>query len=117
MINQISTFARGAHYLSVAALAIALIALVVAIATFVTVNPTLKFQWAAIAAILIRVPLRCSYIYRTEDAANQVKVVCVLKGKHEHIENRARLTRNQTLETLETQATLVLHTTRQVRLD
>ena len=117
VINKISTVARDAHPLSVVALAIALVALVVAIATFVTVNPMLRFLWAAIAAILFHGPLRCSYIDRTEDAANQVKVVSALKGKHKRIEYRARLTRNQTLETLETQVTLVLHTTGKARLD
>ena len=70
VINQISTVARGAHPLSFVALAIALVALVVAIATFVTVNPMLRLLWAAIAAILSRGPLRCSYTDRTEDAAN-----------------------------------------------
>ena len=97
VINQISTVARGAHFLLVVALAIALVALVLAIATFVTVNPMLRFFWAAIAAILFRGPLRCSYIDCTEDVANQVKVVSALKGKHKRIEYRARLTRNQTL--------------------
>ena len=43
VINQISTVARGAHPFSVVALAIALIKLVVAIATLVTVNPMLRF--------------------------------------------------------------------------
>ena len=109
--------ARGSHPLSVVALAIALVALVVAIATFVTVNSMLRFFWAAIAAILFRGPLRCSYIDRTEDAANQVKVVSALKGKHKRIEYRARLTRNQTVETLETQVTLVLHTNGKAHLD
>ena len=75
VINQISTVARGAHPLSVVALAIALVALVVAIATFLTVNPMLRFFWATIAAILFRGPQRCSYIDRTEDAENQVKVL------------------------------------------
>ena len=65
VINQISTVARGAHPLLVVALAIALVALVVAIATFVTVNPMLRFFWAALAAILFCGPLRCSYIDRT----------------------------------------------------
>ena len=84
IISQIITVARGAHPLSVVALAIALVALVVAIATFVTVNPMLRFLWAAIAAILFRGPLRSSYTDRTEDAANQVKVVNALKGKQTH---------------------------------
>ena len=52
VINQISIVARGAHSLSVMALAIALVALVVAIATFVTVIPILRLLWAAIADIL-----------------------------------------------------------------
>ena len=86
MINQIITVAQGAHPLSVVALAIALVALIVAIATFVTINPMLKFLWAAIAAILFRGPLRCSYIDRKENAANQIKVVSALKGKHKRIE-------------------------------
>ena len=84
--------ARGAHPISVVPLAIALVALVVAIATFVTVNQLLRFLCAAIAAILFRGPLRCSYVNRTEDAANQVKVVIAQKGKHKRIESRARLT-------------------------
>ena len=42
-INQMSTVARGSHPLSVVALAIAFVALVVAIASFVTVNPMLRF--------------------------------------------------------------------------
>ena len=94
VINQISTVTRGAYPLSVVALAIALTALVIAIRTFVTVNPMLRLLWAAITAILFRGPLRCSYTDRTEDAANQVKVVSALKGKHKRIEYRARLTRN-----------------------
>ena len=77
----------------------------------------LRLLWAAIAAILFRGPLRCSYTDRTEDAANQVKVVSALKGKHTRIEYRARLTRNQTLETLETQVTLVLHTSEKASID
>ena len=117
MINQISTVARGSHPLSVEALAIALVALVVAIATFLTVNSMLRFLWEAIAAILLRGPLRCYYIDRTEDAANQVKVVSALKGKHKSIEYRACLTRNQTLETLDTQVTFALHTTGKARVD
>ena len=99
------------------ALAIALAALVIAMATFLTVNPMLRLFWAAIAAILFRGPLRCAYTDRTENAAIQVKVVSALKGKHKRIEYRARLTRNQTLETLETQVTLVLHTTGKAHLD
>ena len=117
MINQISTVARGAHPLSVVALAIALAALVIAIATFVTVNPILRLLLAAIAAILFRGPLRCSYTDRTEEAANQVKVVSALKGKHKRIVYRARLTRNQTLKKLKTQVTLVLHIAEKARFD
>ena len=79
MINQISTVARGAHPLLLVPLAIALAAFVIAIATFLTVNPMLRLFWAAIAAILFRGPLRCTYTNRTENAANQVKVVCALK--------------------------------------
>ena len=115
VIYQISTLAQGAHYILVVALALAL-ALVVAKATFVTVNPMLKLFCAAIAAILFNRPLRCSYTDRIEDAANQVKIVNALKEKHKRIEYRARLTRKQTLDTLDTQATLVLHTTGKVRL-
>ena len=115
--NQISIVTKSGHVLSVVALAIALAALVIAIATFVTVNPKLRLLYAAIAAILFCGQLRCSYTDRTEDAANQVKVVSELKGKHKRIEYRARLTRNQTLETLETQVTLILHTTGKARLD
>ena len=40
-----------------------------------------------------------------------------LKGKHKRVEYRARITRNQTLETLETQVTLILHTTGMARFD
>ena len=84
VINKISTVARSAHPVSVVALAIALAALVLAIATFVTVNPMLRLMWAAIAAILLRGPLRCVYKDNAEDTANQVKVVSALKGKHAH---------------------------------
>ena len=111
VIDQISTVSRGAHPLSVVALAIALVALVVAIATFVTVNPMLRLMWTVIAAILCSGPLCCVYKDSTKDAVNQVKVVSALQGKHKRIEYRARLTRNQTLKTLEAQVTLVLHTT------
>ena len=117
VINQISTVTRGAHPLAVVALAIALVALVVSIATFLTVNPMLRLMWATIAAILFRGPLRCVYKDTTEDAANQVKVVSALKGKHKRIEYRSRLTRNETLETLETQVTQILHSTGKARLD
>ena len=41
VINQIRSVSRGAHYLSVVTLAIALVALIVKIATFVSVNPML----------------------------------------------------------------------------
>ena len=117
VINQISTVSRGAHPLAVVALAIALVALVVSIATFVTVNSMLRLMWATIAAIIFHGPLRCVYKDNTEDAVNQVKVVSALKGKHKRIEYRDCLTRNQTLETLETQITLILHTTGKARLD
>ena len=85
VINQISIVARGAHSLSVMALAIALVALVVAIATFVTVIPILRLLWAAIADILSSWPLRCFYTDRTEDASNIVEGVSALKGKHKCI--------------------------------
>ena len=117
VINQISTVARGSHPISVVALGLALVALVVGLATFVTVNPMLRLFCAAIPAILFNGPLRCSYTDRIEDAANQVKIVNALKEKHKRIEYRARLTRNQTLETLETQVTLTLHATGKARLD
>ena len=42
VINQISTVSQGAHPLSVVALAIALVALVIAIGTFIAVNPMLR---------------------------------------------------------------------------
>ena len=54
LLNQICTVARGAHPLSVVALAIALAALIIAIATFIIVNPMLRLLWAAIAAISFR---------------------------------------------------------------
>ena len=54
---------------------------------------------------------------RTEDVANLIKVVSALKGKHKRVEYRFRLTLNQTFETLETQVTLIIHTTRIPRFD
>ena len=72
---------------------------------------------AAITAILFRGPLRCAYTDLTENAANQFKVFCALIGRHKRIEDRARLKRNQTLETLEIQVALILHTTGMARLD
>ena len=60
VINQKSTVARGAHPLSIVGLAITLAALVIAIATFVAVNPMLRLLWAAKAAILFRGRLQCS---------------------------------------------------------
>ena len=56
-------------------------------------------------------------INRTKDTANQVKVVRALKEKHKRVEYRACLTRTQTLKTLDTLVTLVLHTTEKARLD
>ena len=111
-MNQISTVAQGAHPLSVLAL----------IACYSNHNfRHCQFDAAtvvaAIAAILSREPLLCFYTDRTAKAANQVKVVSALKGKHKRIEYRACLTRNQTLETLETKVTLVLQTTGKARLD
>ena len=73
--------------------------------------------WAAIAAFLSRGPLQSAYTDRTEVAASQVKIVSALKGKHTSVEYHACLTRNQTLETLMTQVTLILHTTGMARLD
>ena len=69
------------------------------------------------AAVLFRGLLRCTYTDHIEDAANQIKVVSALKGKHKCIEYRARLTGNQTHETLETEVTLIQHTTGMARLD
>ena len=77
----------------------------------------LTLMWVAIAAILLHGPLRCVYKDNAENSANQVKVLSALKEKHQRIEFRARLTRNQTLVTLETQVTLVLHTFGNSRLD
>ena len=54
------------------------------------------------AANLFCKPLRYAYTDRTEAAVNQVKFVRAIKRKHEGVKYRARLTRNQTLETLET---------------
>ena len=117
VINQISTVARGAHPLSVVALAIALAALVIAIATFVAVNSMYRLLWAAVETIFFCGTLLCFYTDRPEDATNQVKVVSALKGKHKRIEYRARLTRSHTLETLDTQVTLILHATGKAHLD
>ena len=81
VINKIGTVARDAHSLSVVDLAIALATLVIAIVTFIDFNPMLRLLWAAIAAILSRGPLCCSYTDLTEDTANEFKVVSALKGK------------------------------------
>ena len=54
---------------------------------------------------------------RTEEVFNQVKVVSALKGQHKRVEYRARRTRNQALETLKTQVTLILHITGKARFD
>ena len=99
------------------ALAIALAALAIAIATFETVNSMLRLLWAAIAAVLFRGPLRSAYTYQSEYASNQVKVLSAIKGKHKRVKYRACLARNQTLETLGTQVTMVLHTSGKARLD
>ena len=117
VVNQISTVSQSAHPLSVVALAIALVVLVIAIGTFVPMNPVLKLFWAALSAVLCRGPLRSAYSDHTGTKPNQVKVVSVLQTHHKRIEYRARLTRNQTLETLETQVTNVLHTSGKTRLD
>ena len=117
IINHISTVSQGLHSHSVVALIIALVALVVAIATVVSVKPKLRVFWATMAAFLLRGPLQCAYTDRTEDAANQVKVVSALKGKHTRVEYHACQTRNQTLETLETQVTLILHISGMARFD
>ena len=112
VINQISTVSRNVHLLIVVALAIALVALAVAaIVSFVSVNPMLQLFLAAMAAVLFCGPLSCTYTDYIEDAANQVKVVSALNEKHKRIEYRPCLTQNQTLEKLETQVTLILHTT------
>ena len=108
---------RGVHPLLVVALAVALIALAVAIATFVSKNFMLRLFWAAMETVLFRGPLRYTYTDHIKDAANQIKVVTALRGKHKRIELCARLTRNRTLETLETQVALILHTTGLARLN
>jgi hypothetical protein len=117
VINQISTVSQGAHPLSVVALAIALVALIIAIATFVTVHPMIRLVWAATVALIKRGPLLCAYNKENDTSSNSVEVITALKGKHKRIEYRARLTRNNTLEPLETQVTLVLHTSGKARLD
>ena len=111
VINQQSTVARSSHFRSVVALAIVLAALVIAITTFISVIPMLRLLWAAIVAIVHLEPLRCSYTDRTDDAANQVKVINALQVKHKRIEYRARLTWNYTLQTLWKQIILVLQNT------
>ena len=77
----------------------------------------LKLFLATMAPVLFLGPLRCTYTNYIDDAANQVKVVSALTGKHKRIEYRARLMRNQTLEMLETQVTLILQNTGMARLD
>ena len=108
---------RPSHPLTVVALAIVVVALDVTIVSFVSVNPMLRLFWATMAAVLFLVPLRCTYTDYIDDAANQVKVVSALRGKHKRIEYRACLMRNQTLEALDTQVTLILQNTGMARLD
>ena len=117
VINQISKVSRSAHHLTVMALAVASVALAVAITSFVSVNPMLILFWTLMETVFCRGQLRCIYTNHIEDAANQVKVVRGLKAKHKRIEYHAPLTRNQNLETLKTQVTLILHTTGMARLD
>ena len=117
VINKIITVSRGAYVLKIVALAIALVALVVAIATFVSVNPILRLFREAMAANLFNKLLRYTYTDRTEAAANQVKVVSAIKRKQKRVKYRFRLTRKQTLETLKTQITLILHSTGMASLD
>ena len=97
VINQISTVSQGAHPLSVVALAIALVAVIIAIATFVSVHPMLRLVWEATMAVLKRSPLLCAFTKITESAQPELQVITALKGKHKRIEYRARLTRNNTL--------------------
>ena len=82
VINQISTMSQNAHPRTVVALAIALVALAVAIVSFVLVNPMLRLFWAAMTDVLFCGPLRCTYTDHIEDAANQVKLVSALIEKH-----------------------------------
>ena len=117
VINQISTVSQGAHPLSVVALAIALVAVIIAIATFVSVHPMLRLMWEATMAVLKRSPLLCAFSKLTESAQPELQVITALKGKHKRIEYRARLARNNTLETLDSLVTLVLHTSGKARLD
>ena len=77
----------------------------------------LSLLWAATAAVLFCGLLRCSYTDRTENVANQVTVVSALMGKQKCVNYRACLTRNHTLEPLETQVTIILHTTEMARLE
>ena len=86
-------------------LAIALVALVVAIAKFVSVTLIIKLFWAANKADLLCKLLRYTCTDRIEDAAYKVKVVTALKRKHKSVEYRYCLTRNQILKTLKTLVT------------
>ena len=117
IINQISMVSQCAHPLTVVALAIVLVALFVTIASFVSVNPMLKLFWVTITAVLFLGSLRCNYTKYIDDAANQVEVVSALRGKHKHIEYRACLMQNQTLEMLETQVIIIIQNTGMARLD
>ena len=117
VINKISTVLQCAHPLRVVTLAIVLVALVVTLVLFVSLNSMLKLFWVTMAAVLFLGPLRCTYTDYIDDSTNQVKVISALRGKHKRIEYRARLMRNQTLETLETQVTLILQNTRMALLD
>ena len=117
VINQISTESRGFHRLSVVKLARALVVLVVAISTFVSVNPILRLFRAATAAKLLCKPQRYAYTDCTEAAADHVKVVSAIKRKQKREKYRASHTRNQTLETLETQITLIPQTTKMASRD
>ena len=117
VINKISTVLQCAHPIRVVTLAIVLVALAVTLVLFVSLNPMLKLFMVTMAAVLFLGPLRCTYTDYIDDAANQVKVASALRGKHKRIEYRARLMRNQALETLETQVTLILQNTIMARLD
>ena len=94
VIYLISTVSGSLFPFLFVALAIALVAHVMAIATFVAFNPMLILFWAAKTAVLFCGLLRCAYTDCTKAATNQVKVVSALQRKHKLVEYRARLTRN-----------------------
>jgi hypothetical protein len=115
VIHSLNSVAKGAHPLSVVALACSIVALLIATFALLALTPIFRLIWTTAIAVLKHTPLYCVCSSTRVQESNNV--VSAHKGSHKKIIYRASLARAGTLESTDIPVALTLHTSGKAKIE